>query len=187
MGSEFDLDDLDRTGAGSSNSGPGLRFPRFHEEQLEAMDEAMQRRSGEPWFDDASAALQEEQEGEFADDAELGRLVARELPFYFARYGENEQAFVRMALEQPVHAAALRYFNRHEFLRFDLRPALAEVTAPTLVVAGEEDFILGPAACREVADGISSARLEVLEGVGHLPWVERPEEFASTVSAFLRD
>jgi proline iminopeptidase len=159
--------------------------PRFHEQQLEAMEAAMQQRSGEPWFEDASAALEEEQEGRFADDAELGRLVARELPFYFAQYGENERAFVQLALEQPVHANALRYFNAHEFLTFDLRPALPRVVAPTLVVAGEADFILGPPACREVAEGIANARLEVLEGVGHMPWVERPQAFVATVSDFV--
>jgi proline iminopeptidase len=160
---------------------------RFHEQQVEAMREAIEQRAGEPWFDDASAALQQEQEGRFQDDAELGRLVARELPFYFAHHGENERAFVQLALELPVHAAALRYFNNREFLTFDLRPALASVTAPTLVVAGREDFILGPAACREVADGIPNARLEVLDDVGHMPWVEGPEKFAATVKAFLDD
>lgn len=160
---------------------------RFHEEQVEAMHEAMARRVGEAWFEDASAALEQEQEGRFQDDAELGRLVARELPFYFARYGETERAFVRLALEQPVHAPALRYFNDREFLTFDLRPALASVTAPTLVVAGQEDFILGPDACREVADGIANARLEVIEDVGHLPWVERPREFAGLVMEFLEN
>ena len=160
---------------------------RFHDEQVQAMNVAMEQRSDEPWFDDASAAVQEEQEGNFRDDAELGRIVARELPFYFAHYGENERAFVRLALEQPVHADALRYFNDHEFLTFDLRPALANVTASTLVVAGQKDFILGPAACREVADGIPNARLEVLEDVGHLPWVERPKEFGLTVKTFLGD
>lgn len=160
---------------------------RFREEQLQAMHEAMQRRSGEPWFDDASAALQEEQQGAFRDDVQLGRLVARELPFYFANYGSNEQQFVRHMLERPVHAAALRYFNDREFLTFDLRPALAAVTAPTLVVAGEQDFILGPQACQEVANGIANARLEVLSDVGHLPWVECPERFAGTVGAFVSD
>jgi 3-oxoadipate enol-lactonase len=70
-------------------------------------------------------------------------------------------------------------------MTFDLRPALPSVSAPTLVVAGEEDFILGPAACREVADGIANARLEVLEGVGHMPWVEAPEAFAATVTDFV--
>ncbi len=158
---------------------------RFHDEQVEVMHEAMTERSDEPWFEDASAALQDEQEGRFADDAELGRIVARELPFYFAHYNDKEQEFVRHALEQPVHAAALQYFNAHEFMSFDLRPALANVTAPTLVVAGEKDFILGPSACREVADGIAGARLVVLEDVGHIPWVERPGEFASTITSFL--
>jgi pimeloyl-ACP methyl ester carboxylesterase len=160
---------------------------RFQEQQVEAMHEAMQQRSGEPWFEDASAAIQAEQEGQFGDDSELGRLVAREFPFYFARYGENEREFVRLALDQSVHAAALRYFNTHEFLTFDLRPELALVTVPTLVVAGQQDFILGPPSCREVADGIASARLHVLRDVGHLPWVENPEEFATTVRTFLDD
>jgi proline-specific peptidase len=160
---------------------------RFQEQQVEAMHEAMQQRSAEPWFEDASAAIQAEQEGQFVDDSELGRLVAREFPFYFARYGENEREFVRLALDQPVHAAALRYFNGHEFLTFDLRPELALVNAPTLVVAGQQDFILGPPSCREVADGIASARLHVLRDVGHLPWVENPEEFATTVRTFLDD
>lgn len=158
---------------------------RFDEPQVEAMEAAMQRRSGEPWYDDALAALEEEQAGRFRDDAELGRIVARELPFYFAHYGENERAFVQHALEQPVHAAALRHFNAQEFLTFDLRSALPRVTAPTLVVAGEEDFILGPRACREVAEGIADARLELLTGVGHMPWVENPEAFTATVTDFL--
>jgi pimeloyl-ACP methyl ester carboxylesterase len=158
---------------------------RFHEQQVEEMHAAMQQRAGEPWFEDASAALEEEQGGHFRDDAELGQLAARELPFYFARYGENERAFIQLALEQSVHAAALRYFNAHEFMNFDLRPALPRVTAPTLVVAGERDFILGPPACREVAEGIAYARLEILEGVGHMPWVENPEAFAATVMDFL--
>jgi proline-specific peptidase len=158
---------------------------RFQEQQVEEMHEAMQQRSGEPWFEDAAAAIQAEQEGQFGDDSELGRLAAREFPFYFAHYGENEREFVRLALDQPVHAAALRYFNAHEFLSFDLRPALALVTAPTLVVAGQQDFILGPPSCREVADGLANARLSVLRDVGHLPWIENPEQFAITVRTFL--
>jgi proline iminopeptidase len=160
---------------------------RFREEQLQAMQLAMQLRSGEPWFDDASAAVQEEQSGLARDDAELGRLVARELPFYFAHYGEKEQAFVERALGQPVHAPALRYFNTNEFLSFDLSDALGRVTAPTLVVAGGEDFILGPSLCHEVAAGITNARIEVIQDVGHLPWVESPEEFAATVRTFLSE
>ena len=158
---------------------------RFDEQQLTAVHEAMLERASEPWFEDARAAMEDETAGRFDDDAELGRLVAREMPFYFARYGDRERAFVARMLEEPVHAAALRQFNVHEFQTLDLRPALADVTAQTLVVAGQEDFITGPAACREVADGIRSARLEVIDGVGHLHWVEAPEAFSASVADFL--
>lgn len=158
---------------------------RFDEQQLTAVHETMLERASEPWFEDARAAMEDETAGRFADDAELGRLVAREMPFYFARYGDRERAFVARMLEEPVHAAALRQFNAHEFQTLDLRPALADVTAQTLVVAGQKDFITGPAACREVADGIRSARLEVIEGVGHLHWVEAPEAFSASVADFL--
>jgi proline-specific peptidase len=158
---------------------------RFHPEQVDAMHEAMQQRSSERWFDDASGAIQTEHEGRFRDDAELGQLLARGLPFHFANYGKKERYFVRLALKQSVHAAALRYFNTHEYFTFDVRPILASVIAPTLVVAGEKDFLIDPAACREVVDGIPDARLETLEGAGHLPWFERPEEFTSAIRTFL--
>jgi pimeloyl-ACP methyl ester carboxylesterase len=158
---------------------------RFHDDQVQAMNAAMLERSGETWFADASAALAAEQEGRFSDDAELGRLVARELPFYFAHYGERERVFAFQALEHPVHGAALRYYNEHEFLTFDLRPALQRISAPTVVIAGEKDFILGPSSCQEVADGIATGQLVVLADTGHFPWVENPAAFAAAVSGFL--
>jgi pimeloyl-ACP methyl ester carboxylesterase len=157
---------------------------RFHAEQMAAMEMAMERRSGEPWFADARAALAAEGAGEFADDRELGRLVARELPFYFARYGVSERAFVERVLDTPVHGAALRHFNRHEFRTFDLRPVLARITARTLVVVGSEDFILGPASAAEVAAGIEDARLVELPGVGHFPWIEDRSAFEEAVRSF---
>ncbi|GAA5611092.1 3-oxoadipate enol-lactonase [Streptomyces platensis] len=57
---------------------------------------------------------------------------------------------------------------------YDLRAALARITAPTLVVAGREDPATPPAHARELADGISDARLLELSGAAHLANVERP-------------
>jgi proline iminopeptidase len=156
---------------------------RFHEEQMEAMETAM-RRSEEPWFADASAALAAEEAGEFADDRELGGLVARELPFYFARYGERERAFVQRALEVPMHGAALKHFNQHEFRTFDLRPVLERIRARTSIVVGAEDFILGPTAAVEVAEGIPEAEMVQVPGVGHFPWLEDPSAFSAAVAPF---
>ena len=157
---------------------------RFHEEQLEAMEVAMEKRSGEPWFADASAALLAEEAGDFADDDELGRLVARELPFYFARYGERERAFVERALEVRIHGAALQHFNQHEFRTFDLRPVLERIRARTLIVVGAEDFILGRSSAAEVAEVIAEAKMIELPGVGHFPWVEDPSAFRDAVASF---
>jgi len=127
---------------------------------------------------------QAEEAGEFADDEELGQLVAREMPFYFAAYGERERAYVQRLSEHPVHAPALRHFNQREFRTFDLRPVLGRITARTLIVAGSEDFILGPESGREVAAGVPEAELVELPGVGHVPWVEDPAAFSKAVAPF---
>ncbi len=66
-----------------------------------------------------------------------------------------------------------------------LRSRLRRVTAPTLVVAGEQDGLLPRAHPQAYADGIAGARLEVLAGAGHMAPLERPEEFAALVRVFL--
>ena len=57
---------------------------RFADEQDAAMEGGMNAKAGEPWYDDARAALEDEQAGRFDSDAELGELALREFPFYFA-------------------------------------------------------------------------------------------------------
>jgi 3-oxoadipate enol-lactonase len=56
---------------------------------------------------------------------------------------------------------------------------------PLLIVAGEDDPLIPPEVGRALAAASSSARLEVLEGCGHVPSMERPGEFNRIVTAFL--
>ncbi|MGW8333420.1 bifunctional 3-oxoadipate enol-lactonase/4-carboxymuconolactone decarboxylase PcaDC [Streptomyces sp. NPDC055897] len=56
----------------------------------------------------------------------------------------------------------------------DLRPELARITAPTLVLAGRDDLATPPPHARELADGIRDAQLVELPRAGHLANVERP-------------
>jgi pimeloyl-ACP methyl ester carboxylesterase len=159
---------------------------RWSAEHTAATEAAMAERSGEPWFADAMAALTAEEDAEPPiDGEELGALVARGRPMYFGTYGEREAAYVEAARGDRWHGTAGRRFEADELERFDLRPGMAGVTAATLVVAGERDFVLGPESCREVADGIPGARLEVMPGIGHFPWVEAPERFREIVGQFL--
>jgi 3-oxoadipate enol-lactonase/4-carboxymuconolactone decarboxylase len=69
----------------------------------------------------------------------------------------------------------------HALATFDLRDRLAEVAVPVLAVAGSEDTVTPPSSLQEVADGVPDGRLVVLDGVGHLAPVERPEDVARLV------
>jgi len=49
----------------------------------------------------------------------------------------------------------------------DRRPQLARITAPTLVIHGQDDPLLPPAAGIDTARHIRGARLELIPGMGH--------------------
>jgi pimeloyl-ACP methyl ester carboxylesterase len=160
-------------------------LPRWASEQEAAMGVAIEANAGEPWYEDAKAALEAEQAGRFSSDEELGELAVREFPFYFARYGDKEQAYLETLRDEIPNADALSLFNHEIFETFDLRPELARITAPTLVIAGEEDFITGPPSAREIAAGIAQAETVLLPGIGHFIFVEAPEAFRAAVLSFL--
>jgi pimeloyl-ACP methyl ester carboxylesterase len=61
---------------------------------------------------------------------------------------------------------------------------LAE-TVPLLIVWGDRDPIIPVAHGIAAHDAIPDSRLEILEGVGHIPQIERPGAFAATVQGFL--
>ncbi|MGI8440422.1 MAG: alpha/beta fold hydrolase [Thermoleophilaceae bacterium] len=74
-------------------------------------------------------------------------------------------------------------------LEHDTLDRLHEMSAPTLVVAGEQDLVTPPWQCRAVADRIPGARYECLSGPGssHALAFERTEEFVALVRGFLAE
>jgi pimeloyl-ACP methyl ester carboxylesterase len=62
---------------------------------------------------------------------------------------------------------------------------LSTIAAPTLVVWGKEDGFLPVAHAHVAVEAIPGAQLVVYERCGHLPPVERPDEFNALVLAFL--
>ena len=67
----------------------------------------------------------------------------------------------------------------------DLRPALAGVDVPTLVVHGERNPICPAGAGRALAAAIPGARLTIVPGAGHAPFLSRPRELAAALLPFL--
>ncbi|MDQ6886690.1 MAG: alpha/beta fold hydrolase [Gemmatimonadota bacterium] len=67
---------------------------------------------------------------------------------------------------------------------FDLLPDLGEIRVPTLILHGQQDPI-PLAASEETARRIPNARLVVLEGSGHVPYVEAEVALFRTIRRFL--
>lgn len=159
---------------------------RFSSDVEAALARKITASKGEPWLADALEALRQEQAGDYEDDAALAGVVAREMPLYFHEYGERAKRWVDLLATHPCNADALRYFNEVEFLSVDLRPELRRITAPTLIVTGESDFICPPEAGRELQAGIKRSRLMVIPRSGHMTYVEQPEMFYEAVAALLK-
>jgi len=64
--------------------------------------------------------------------------------------------------------------------------ALAKITAPTLVLHGDQDVIIKPESGRKFAAAIPGAKLITYPDAGHLPQLDVPERSADDVAAFLK-
>jgi 3-oxoadipate enol-lactonase len=63
----------------------------------------------------------------------------------------------------------------------DLRPRLAAIEAPTLVVAGSDDPSTPKEKVRPIAEAVRGARYVEIEGAAHIANVARPEAFDAAV------
>jgi pimeloyl-ACP methyl ester carboxylesterase len=68
---------------------------------------------------------------------------------------------------------------------FDVSHLLDAVTVPALVITGTRDRLTLAEASRHLAQHLPDAKLEVLEGCGHMTMLERHAEFNDAVERFL--
>ncbi|WP_165226999.1 alpha/beta fold hydrolase [Aquisphaera insulae] len=69
---------------------------------------------------------------------------------------------------------------------FDVSEQLWKVEAPTLVLAGKKDAIVPAVRQKQLADGISGARFEAIDGAGHIAFLTHRREIARQVVRHLR-
>jgi pimeloyl-[acyl-carrier protein] methyl ester esterase len=74
-----------------------------------------------------------------------------------------------------------------ELLRsVDLRPALARIAQPTLVLHGERDTLAPLAAAEYTAAQLPHGQLQVIAGAGHAPFLSHPQQFLAAIETFLQ-
>jgi pimeloyl-ACP methyl ester carboxylesterase len=77
-------------------------------------------------------------------------------------------------------------FGETQLLRsWTVMDRLGEIQAPTLVIAGCEDFVYPPEHQAELAAGIPNARLALINRAGHNPHDEQPAEVQGLIRAFM--
>jgi 3-oxoadipate enol-lactonase len=112
-------------------------------------------------------------------DVAMRRLFA---PAYQAEHpdliAQRRERFLAMST-QTFHAAAASLST------LDLRPQLASVKLPALVLVGEMDEATPSAMSVELAAGLPDARLVILPGLAHVPQLQAPEQFLAEVAGFI--
>jgi proline iminopeptidase len=159
-----------------------VTLPRFGPEQEAATKAGREKRSGADWYPDAIAASEEEL-GSATDD-EVRANAMRGMPFYFSRFGPAEAAYVHTFSSDPINGDAQRVFGS-ELPNLDLRSRLSNITAPTLVITGEDDFICGPVCAHEISAAIRGAREVIVPDAGHMVVFEQRQAFHDAIADFL--
>lgn len=120
-----------------------------------------------------------------------GLMARRNLGLLLARIGFGRDP-------QPSHVELVRHMiescdpettrgSTRALLGLDLVPDISRIRVPTLVICGSADLITPPAESRRIAATIPGARLEMLDGGGHMLMLERTEEVDRMIVDFAHE
>ncbi|MDP3936678.1 MAG: alpha/beta hydrolase [Deltaproteobacteria bacterium] len=68
----------------------------------------------------------------------------------------------------------------------DTADRLGAIKVPVMVIAGDEDELIPPLNSVEIAGLIPQAQLTMLPGIGHMFWIEAPDDAAHHIRRFLK-
>jgi proline iminopeptidase len=139
-----------------------------------------ERRSAEPWYPAARAALLAALAGD--DTTETMRAY---VPFFYGRWDEAARAHAVVEFEGRQPQVEAGYYADGAFDPAATRAALAGLAAPVLVYAGGLDLAPTPEAAAQAAKLFPSAETVVQPGGGHFPWLDDGGAFRAAIAAFL--
>jgi pimeloyl-ACP methyl ester carboxylesterase len=118
-----------------------------------------------------------------AQGGRFAEVPALQFPVFVHRNRQHDEALkerVRIMAEETGAEAFLRQ-QKAIMTRPDMRPLLASIACPTLVLVGDGDELTPPPLSEEIAAGIEGSRLVVVADCGHLSTMERPDAVNSAL------
>ena len=104
----------------------------------------------------------------------------RDAETYTGYVGEEPPDDIRQLWDLSREMTARVTWKPYMFNR-RLTPLLGDLDVPTLIVWGERDKVVPFACAGQFAAAIPNARVEVVEGAGHVVELEEPEQLAALV------
>ena len=105
--------------------------------------------------------------------------------YYHATFCSLLRELYHGAWRAKPRPEALIFAGPHLLKGWTVMDRLSEVKAPTLVMAGRDDFLFPPEHQRELAAGIHDAHLQIIEHAGHNAHSEQPEEVFKVLRRFI--
>jgi proline iminopeptidase len=153
------------------------------------MERILTRHEGAPWYPAAKADWDGWTEKVLAarDSAEIEAAFTNIMPVYTA-HPERPEVWSRLEKEKKyvdIDLDAVKAWESGGYQTIDLRPVVTAIECPTLIVAGEEDLICGPAQAKVLSDALPHAEVALIPDCGHLFHIEAPEEWRRIVVEWL--
>jgi pimeloyl-ACP methyl ester carboxylesterase len=138
-------------------------------------------RKDDPRFKDAIVAM-----GNFdaRTDEEFGAYLKKMMPLFFSDPASGMPRFAKTDTMLPTIWARRAVEAGLPVTKQE--SVLGHVTAQTLVLVGQDDWICPVTQGKRLKRGIANSRLVVLDKSGHFPWIEAPEPFFAEVVQFAK-
>ncbi|KAI0484555.1 Alpha/Beta hydrolase protein [Xylariaceae sp. FL0804] len=154
--------------------------PSYHQEE-DAIKVLEQRISKAPCF--SVEMLREKVFGSFESDLEFRLIHLAMSPLYSESFDAN--AGLRSVLGNTYNAEAHNDLYTEQEKYFDYRDRLQGITADTLVIVGDKDWICPPQHSQYIASRIPKAELFLVENANHSVHLEKNEEVVKKIREHL--
>ena len=158
---------------------PGLNAVGV-EETDEQWRAALARRSGEPWYPAALAAVEKAEAGDESMDNQRAYM-----PFLYGRWDDAAQAHVDVGISERSRPMRDGFRAVGAFNPPKTREAVGRFAPPVLIYAGALDAAPTPETAAAGASLFPNSTVTVQRAAAHFPWLDDPAFFTAAINSFL--